>query len=136
MRNLAVSGMRRIKSTSSNFWKRKPFFGSSHYFGREIIFKHKMFSRKREKSALSSDETEKSARPRHRNFDQQRTRAIEKKRISQTYPGLNKKKTFIIEVCQASRGLIFTMLVFLSLKNCFEILEILDTVETRLSQTA
>ena len=90
-----VSGMRRIKSTSSNFRKRKPFFGSSHYFGREIIFKHKMFSRKREKSSLSSDATDKSARPRHSNFDRQRARTIEMERMFQTYPVLNKKKILL-----------------------------------------
>ena len=37
---------------------------------------------KREKSALSSDETVKSALPRHRNFDQQLARAIERKGCS------------------------------------------------------
>ena len=61
-----VSVMRRIRSTSSNFWKRKPFFSSSHSFGREIGIQA-MFSKK---SAFSSDETVKSARTRHRNFDQ------------------------------------------------------------------
>ena len=110
-----VSVMRRIKSTSSNFWIRKPFFGSSHSFGREIGIQS-MFSKK---SALSSDETVNSERPRHRNFDQQRTRAFREERMLQTYPALNKKEksfyfeTKIKEVCQASRGLIFTMLVFL-----------------------
>ena len=83
----------------------------------------------------------KSARPRHRNFDQQRARAFKKERMFQTCPVLNKKTTFILvckpnqnyEVCLASRGLIFT--IFFSLET-FEFLEILDTVETRLSPTA
>ena len=81
---------RRVKS-SSNFWKRKPFCGSSHSFGREIGIQA-MFSKK---SALSSDETVKSARPRHRNFDQQRARAFKEESILHTYPALNKKKTLL-----------------------------------------
>ena len=103
-----VSGMRTIKSTSSNFWKRKPFLGSSHYIKTMILieksaFKHKMFSKKRKKSTISSDETVKSARPRHRNFDQQRARAFKKERMFQAYPVLNKKKTFIL-VCKLNQN--------------------------------
>ena len=81
---------RRVKSSSSNVWKRKPFCGSSHSFGREIGIQA-MFSKK---SALSSDETVKSARPRHRNFDQQRARAFKEESMLHTYPALNKKKHF------------------------------------------
>ena len=61
-----------------------------------------MFSRK---SALSSDETVKSARQRHKNFDQQRARAYKRERMFQTYLVLNKKKknTFIL-VCGRGQG--------------------------------
>ena len=82
-----VSVMRRIKSTSSNFWKRKTFFGSSHSSGREIGMQAMFFQK-------SADETVKSARPRHRNFDQQRARAFKEERMLQTYPAVNKTLLF------------------------------------------
>ena len=51
-----------------------------------------MFCQKRKKSALSSDETVKSARPGH--VDQLRARAFKMERMFETYPVLNKKNTF------------------------------------------
>ena len=83
--------MRRIKSTFSNFWKGKPFFGSHQtILVEKSAFKHKMFSKK---SALSSDET---VEVRYRdigNFDQQGARAFKNERTFQTY-GMLKKKQF------------------------------------------
>ena len=52
-----------------------------------------MFSKK---SALSSDETVKSARPRHKNFDRQRARAFREERMLHTYPALNEKKKTLL----------------------------------------
>ena len=81
----AVSGMLRIKSTSfSNFWKKKFFLANHTILVEKSAFKHTMFSKKRKKSALSSDETVKSAWPRQRNFDQQRARAFKNKKMFQT----------------------------------------------------
>ena len=71
-----VSGMRRIKSTSSV--EKSAFKQAQNVFQKE------------KKSTLFSDETVKSARPRHRNLDQQRARAFKKERMFQTYPALNK----------------------------------------------
>ena len=59
------------------------------------------------KSALSSDETVNSARPRHRNIDQQRARAYKKERMFQTYLALNKKKkkkNTLILVCKLNQN--------------------------------
>ena len=134
-----VSGMRRIKSTSFNFRKRKPFFGSSHSFGREIDILA-MFSKT---SALSSDETVESARPRYRSFDQQRARVFKEERMLQTYPALNKKKcnTFIL-VCMLNQnhrslsGKSWAELHdvgFFTLETVSNFWKSFDTVETRLS---
>ena len=59
-----------------------------------------MFSKK---SALSSDETVKSTRPRDRIFDQQQAGAYKKERMFQTHLVLNKKNTFIL-VCGPGQG--------------------------------
>ena len=64
-----VSGKRRIKSTSSNFWKRKPFLAHQTILVEKSAFKHKMVSKKKKKSAFSSNETVKSARLGYRDFD-------------------------------------------------------------------
>ena len=58
-----------------------------------------MFSKK---SALFSDESVKSARPRHRNFDQQQARAFREERMLQTYSAL-KKNAFIL-VCKLNQN--------------------------------
>ena len=74
-----VSGMRRIKSTSSV--EKSAFKQAQNVYQKE------------KKSTLSSDESV-SAPPLHRNFDQQRARAFKKERMFQTYPVLNKKLLF------------------------------------------
>ena len=118
MRNLAVSGRLRIKSTSSSiFWKTKPFLAHHTTLVGKSFSSIKCFP-EREKRALSLLMKLRKVRARVLRILINSGRAPSK-RMTHTYPGLTKKKNFyfITEVCQASRGLVFTVLVFFSLET-------------------